>query len=71
MPPRITDPQVNAVRISSYVDANHYGNVISMISHTGIIIYVYNVAIIWYSNKYDAVEAMNFGSEFMALYMYK
>ena len=35
--------------------------------HTGIIIYVQNALIIWYSKRQNTVEASTFGSELVAL----
>ena len=37
------------VVIKAYVDANHAGNIINWRSHYGIIVYVNNAPIIWYS----------------------
>ena len=37
------------VVIKAYVDANHAGNMANRRSHYGIIIYVHNAPIIWYS----------------------
>jgi hypothetical protein len=36
-------------------------------SHTGIIIYVNNAPILWYSKRQNTVESSSFGSEFVAL----
>jgi hypothetical protein len=35
--------------------------------HTGIIIFVQNALIIWYSKRQNTVEAATFGSEMVAL----
>src|SRR5210317_969152 len=67
MPPKMPKPRGNKVVISAFVDANHAGNVVTRRSHTGIIIYVQNAPIIWYSKKQNTVEAATFGSEFVAL----
>jgi hypothetical protein len=55
------------VDIACFVDANHAGNVITRRSHTGIIIFVQNAPIIWFSKKQNTVEASTFGSELVAL----
>lgn len=52
------------VNIACFVDANHAGNVITRRSHTGIIIFIQNAPIIWYSKKQNTVE---FGSELVAM----
>ena len=55
------------VVIKAYVDANHAGNIANRRSHSGIIIYVNNAPIIWYSKCQNTVEATSFGSNFVAL----
>ena len=46
----------NSVVIRVYVDANHAGNMLNRRSHTGIIIYVNNVPIIWFGKRQNTVE---------------
>ena len=53
--------------ISSFVDANHAGNMMTHRSHTGILVYVQNAPIIWFSKRQNTIEASSFGSEFVAL----
>ncbi|KAI2501062.1 Reverse transcriptase (RNA-dependent DNA polymerase) [Fragilaria crotonensis] len=67
MPPNMPEPKGKSVTISCFVDANHAGNVITRRSHTGIIVYVQNAPIIWFSKRQNTVEASSFGSEFVAL----
>jgi hypothetical protein len=55
------------VTISAFVDANHAGNKVTRHLHTGIIIYVQNAPILWYSKRQNMVEAATFGSEMVAL----
>jgi hypothetical protein len=55
------------VNIACFVDANHAGNVITRRSHTGIIIFIQNAPIIWYSKKQNTVESSTFGSELVAM----
>ena len=45
------------------MDANHAGSMTNSRSHSGIIIYVNNAPIIWYSKRHNTVEASSFGSE--------
>ena len=54
----------NYVVIKSYVDSNHSGNMKNRMSYSGIIIYVNNAPIIWYSKLHNTVEASSFGSDF-------
>ena len=67
LPPKIPEPRGNVERISAFVDANHAGNVVTQRSLSGIIIFVQNASIIWFSKRQNTVEAATFGSEFVAL----
>jgi hypothetical protein len=67
LPPKMPTPLGKPVCISCFVDANHAGNVITRRSHTGILIYVQNAPIIWFSKRQNTVESSSFGSEFVAL----
>ena len=71
LPPKMPDPRGNVVRISAFVDANHAGNVVTCLSHSGIIIFLQNAPIIWFSKRQNTVEALTFGSEFGALHICK
>jgi len=57
----------NPVCIRAYVDANHAGNLANRRSHTGILIYVNNAPVVWYSKRQNTVETSSFGSEYVAL----
>jgi hypothetical protein len=65
-PPNMPEPLGNPVVISVFVDADHAGNVVTRRSQTGILIYVNNAPIIWYTKKQNTVEAATYGSEFVA-----
>ena len=67
LPPKMPKPLGKPVNIYAFVDANHAGNDVTRRSHTGIIIYVQNAPIIWFSKRQNTVEAATFGSEFVAL----
>jgi hypothetical protein len=67
LPPNMPEPKGQPVVVSCFVDANHAGNVITRRSHTGILIYVQNAPIIWFSKHQNTVESSSFGSEFVAL----
>jgi hypothetical protein len=68
LPPNMPKPKGKGVVITCFVDANHAGNVVTQQSHTGILIFVQNAPIIWFSKKQNTVESASFfGSEFMAL----
>jgi hypothetical protein len=67
LPPNTPEPKGKCVSISCFVDANHAGNVITRRSHTGILIYVQNAPIIWFSKRQNTVESSSFGRESVAL----
>jgi hypothetical protein len=64
-------PRGQRVTISAFVDANHAGNNVTRRLHTGIIIYVQNAPILWYSKRQNTVEVATFGSEMVALWICK
>jgi hypothetical protein len=49
LPPNMPEPRGHPVTISTFVDANHAGNVVTRRSHSGIFIFVQNAPIIWFS----------------------
>ena len=63
IPRHIPEALGKYVVIKSYVNANHAGKMANRRSHYGIIIYVNNAPIIWYSKYQNTVEASSFGSE--------
>jgi hypothetical protein len=67
MPPKMPSARGKPVRISCFVDADHAGNVATRQSHTGIIMFVNNALIAWFSKRHNTVETSTFGSEFVAL----
>jgi len=60
-PVRMPAPLGNPAHITAYVDANHAGNIKTRRSHTGILIYVNQAPIIWYSKRQNTVEASSLG----------
>jgi hypothetical protein len=67
LPATMPEPRGNPVNITCFVDSNHAGNVITRRSHTGILIFVQNSPIIFYSKRQNTVETSTFGSEFVAM----
>ena len=59
-------PRGKEVIISSWVDANLYHDLISGRSVTGILHFLNNTPIDWYSKLQSTVETATFGSEFIA-----
>ena len=60
-------PLGNAVSIHAFVDANHAGNVVARRSHSGVVTFVDNAPIIWFSKRQNTVESSTFGSELVAM----
>ena len=54
------------MNIRTYVDEDHAGNLATWRSHTGILIYLNNSLIIWFSKWQNMVEYSSFGSKFLA-----
>ena len=66
LPANMPQPHGNLVTIPAFVDANHAGNVIMCHLHTGILIFVQNTLIIWFSKRQNMVESLMFGSKLVA-----
>ena len=67
LPPRMPEARGNSVVISCFVDADHAGNKVTRRSHSGILIWVNNAPIIFYSKRQNTVESSTFGSELVAM----
>ena len=61
------EPRGKSISSTCYTDADHAGNLMTRRSHSGIIIYLNNTPVIWYSKRQNTVESSSFGSEFIAL----
>ena len=71
LPPNMPEAKGKSVCVSCFVDANHAGNMITRRSHTGIVLFVQNAPVIWFSKRQNTVESSSFGSEFVALLIAK
>ena len=67
LPENMPKPRGRSVTISVFVDASHAGDHVTRRSRTGILIFLQNAPIVWYTKKQATVEASTFGSEFVAL----
>ena len=67
LPPKMPASLGNTLDITCFVDLDHAGNLVTRMSHTGIIIFLNNAPVIWFSKKQNTVESSSFGSEFVAL----
>ena len=66
-PGNMLETRGESVTTTCFVDANHVGCRRTHRSHTGILIYVNRVPIIWWSKRQNTVESSTFGSEFIAM----
>ena len=71
LPPDMQEPLGNVVTTYCFIDANHAGNLVMRQLHTGVLLFVQNAPIIWYSKGQNTVETSLFGSEFVALHIAK
>ena len=55
------------VWITAFVDASHASNKKTRRSHTGFLIFINQVPILWHSKRQGTVESSTFSSEFIAL----
>ena len=67
LPLKMPEPRGNPVTMSCFVDADHAGNCVTRRSHTGILIFVQNAPITWFSKRQNTVETSTFGSELVAM----
>jgi len=66
IPSDIPDPLGRPVTLSHYVDANLYHDLLSGKSLTGILHFMNQTPIDWYSKKQATVETATYGSEYIA-----
>jgi Reverse transcriptase (RNA-dependent DNA polymerase) len=67
LPPRMPEPLGAPLTMSCFVDADHAENLVTRRSHTGIVIFLSQAPVVWYSKRQNSVETSTFGSEFVAL----
>jgi hypothetical protein len=60
IPPNIPEAWGHSVVTSCYVDADHAGCKVTRRSHTGLIIYINNAPIVWFSKRQNTVELSTF-----------
>ena len=60
------EPKGRAARLTVYVDADHAHDQVTRRSITGIIVFLNNTPIRWYSKRQKTVESSTYGSELVA-----
>ena len=67
LPSNMPEPKGNPVIISMFIDAAFSGDLVTRRSQSGILIFLNQAPITWYSKQQNMVEALTFGLEFIAL----
>ena len=66
IPHEMPEPLGNAVTLSHYVDANLYHDMLTGKAVTGVLHFINQTPIDWFSKKQSTVETATYGSEFVA-----
>jgi hypothetical protein len=66
LPPGMPTPKGNPVRITAFFDADHAGCLATRRSTTGMLMFLNNTPIKWYSKRQATVESATYGSEMVA-----
>jgi len=69
VPPNMPKPQGNKVKMTTFVDSDHAGNLATHHSQTGILIFLNKSPVVWFSKRQNMVETSTFGSEFVAMHV--
>ena len=67
VPIDIPPPCGHAVSSHCFVDVDHASNTVTRRSQIGILIFLSQALIVWYSKRQNTVETSTFGSEFIAM----
>ena len=67
LPSDMPPPRGRSVSTHCFVDSDHAGDKVARRSQTGIVIFLNQAPIIWYSKRQNTVEMSTFGSEFIAM----
>ena len=67
IPPNMPKPRGNKVKMMTFVDSDHAGNLATRHLQTGILIFLNKAPVVWFSKWQNTVETSTFGSEFVAM----
>jgi len=67
LPGNMPKPKGNPVELTAYVDADHAHDQLTRRSVTGILLFINNTPIKWYSKRQNTVETSTYGAELVAL----
>lgn len=66
LPPNMPTPKGNPVKLTAFFDADHAGCLVTRRSTTGMLLFLNNTPIQWYSKRQATVESATYGSEMVA-----
>ena len=66
MPPDMPQPRGTKARMTVFVDADHAHDLVTRRSVTGILLFVNNTPVRWFSKRQKTVETSTYGSELVA-----
>ena len=67
LPPDAPLPKGKPLKITCYSDSDHAGDLVTRRSTTGILLFVNNTPIKWYSKRQNTIESSTYGSELVSL----
>jgi hypothetical protein len=67
LPPDAPTPKGKPAKITCYSDSDHAGDLVTRRSTTGILLFVNNTPIKWYSKRQNTIETSTYGSELVSL----
>jgi transposase InsO family protein len=67
LPPDAPTPKGKIANITCYCDSDHAGDLVTRRSTTGILLFVNNTPIKWYSKRQNTIESSTYGSELVSL----
>ena len=66
LPPDMPTPKGNAVKMTTFFDANHAHDLETRRSVTGVLLFLNKTPVQWYSKRQGTVESSTYGSELVA-----
>jgi hypothetical protein len=67
LPANMPTPKGKAAHITCYSDSDHAGDMVTRRSTTGILLFVNNTPLKWYSKRQNTIETSTYGSELVSL----
>ena len=67
LPRDMPTPKGKGVKITIYVDVDHAHDLVTRCSVTGILLFINNTSMKWYSKRQNTVESSTYGAELVAL----